>query len=71
MSNQIYKGQLKRAAAPDTIEGYISDTWGWTIRLIGTRDPGGGYTLTGTLDTPPPGLRIPLIDDAVGGASTS
>lgn len=60
-----FTGQLKKGDTEGTIVGYLKEhPWGWTIRLIGTRDPGGGYTLSGTLGEPPQSLRIGLIDDA-------
>lgn len=42
--------ELKRGNAPDTIVEYLRETpWGWTIKLFGTRDRGGGYTITGVV----------------------
>ena len=63
MPDTAFTGQLKRGDAPDSIVGYLRESpWGWTIRIFGTRDPGGGYTLTGVLGDPPDGLRIEAID---------
>ncbi len=61
MTDAAFTGHLKRGDVPDTIVGVIKDSWGWEIHLIGTRDPSGGYTLSGTLGPTPPNLR--LIDD--------
>lgn len=65
MPSPAFTGQLKKGEADGTIVGYLKEhPWGWTIRLIGTRDPSGGYTLSGVLGEPPQALRISLIDDA-------
>lgn len=65
MTGSAFTGHLKRGDTEGTIVGVLTEQpWGWTINLVGTRNASGGYTLTGTLAAPPPGLRIPAIDDA-------
>jgi hypothetical protein len=49
MTEAIYTGRLKRSDVHDTIIGFIKDSWGWRIGLVGTRNAGGGYTLSGVL----------------------
>ncbi len=61
MPDAVYTGHLKRGDAEGTVVGVIKDSWGWEIHLIGTRDPAGGYSLTGTLGPTPPALV--LVDD--------
>jgi len=62
-----YTGRLERAA-DGTITGYLMDEWQWRITLFATRDPAGGYTLSGVLGEPPEALGISLPDRAEGGA---
>ncbi len=47
MTDALYTGHLKRGDGPNTVVGYIQDAWEWIVRLTGTRDVGGGYTLSG------------------------
>jgi len=63
MPSTAFTGQIKRGDTPNTVVGYLKEhPWGWTIRIFGTRDESGGYTLTGELGDPPAGLRIEAID---------
>lgn len=48
---------------PDgTLAVWVSDEWGWRADLVGTRDPAGGYRLTGTLGEAPEALKIEGVD---------
>jgi len=59
----LYRGHIHRRA-DGTLSGSLQDEWGWTIEITGTPDPARrGYALTGVLGDPPPGLRVPAIDD--------
>lgn len=63
MTDAAFTGHLKRGDAEGTIVGFIQELpWGWTIHLTGTRDPNGGYLLTGRLGKEPPGLHIEGLD---------
>lgn len=57
-----YTGHLRRGVEADTIEGELTDTWGWKIHIRGVRDPAGGYRLTGEVREVPDSLRQPAID---------
>lgn len=70
MTDAVYTGQLKKGDVEGTIVGVIKDSWGWEIHLIGTRDPSGGYSLSGRLGPVPATLRIGLIDDAPADGSS-
>ena len=62
MPDTAFTGQIKRGEAPDRLSDISRKPRGWTIKMFGTRDPGGGYTLTGVLGDPPDVLRIEAID---------
>ena len=58
-----FAGHLDKGDVAGTVVGYLKEQpWGWTIRIFGTRDPAGGYTLTADFGDPPAGLRIEAID---------
>jgi hypothetical protein len=60
---EIWTGELKRGDGPDKIVGHLVDTWGWKLRIEGTRQMGGGYAITAFLDGEvPKTLRQPVID---------
>lgn len=47
-----YTGELRKGEKPDTIEGRLIDTFGWTIQLRGVRQPDGTYTLQAWVGDP-------------------
>ena len=53
-----YKGHLDRQ--PDgTLVWTLFDFSGWPIHGTATKDPAGGYVLSGELGPTPEGLRLP------------
>jgi hypothetical protein len=58
----VWRGELRRGSSKDEIVGSICDSWGWRVRLTGTRRPGTGiYDLVGQLDgTVPETLQQPV-----------
>lgn len=62
MSDEVWKGELRKGSDPGTVVGTLTDRFGWTVSLHGTLQPGGGYSLTATLGDPPESLRVTAID---------
>jgi hypothetical protein len=58
-----YTGHLD-LQADGTIAWKLTDFCGWQITGTATKDPAGGYTMTGVLGDIPEALRIPIIDDS-------
>lgn len=62
----IWTGWLKRGETQGTVQGEITDQWGWSVYITGTLDKeNGGYRLEGRLGPPPDSLRVPIVDDPV------
>ena len=63
MTDPIYRGSIKKGTEPNTIVGAITDAWGWSVFLKGTRQDDGSYLIEGTLGEVPDALKLPLLDD--------
>jgi hypothetical protein len=53
-----YRGRLVRND-DGTLSWSTTDLWGWVIEGTATKDPAGGYEMTGTLGPTPEALRLP------------
>jgi len=67
MSENTWKGWLRKGEVAGTVTGELVDSWGWRVQLFGTFDESGRqYVLTGSLGKPPAGLVIEAIDSETG-----
>ena len=72
-SGRLRPGPKPLPGQPDTVEGFLAETWsGWMIKITGRRDKlGGGYILTGELGEVPEWLRIEILDGPAPGNVSS
>lgn len=62
MNPYRWTGTLRRGTEPDTIVGILTDTFGFTIAITGTRTAE-GYTLVGVPGSTPEAYSLPGDDD--------